>query len=423
MDTHFCPGSLRGTAAAPASKSEAHRRLICAGLTDGTTELTRFTDSGDLLATARCLAALGARVERAGDTVRITGKAEKPALLPMYDCGESGSTLRFFVPIALVLTHGGIFRMGGRLGKRPMDVYKDLLVPGGVTWAMREGVDGTAELRVTGSMMPGHYELPGNVSSQFVSGLLFALPLLESASVLTVIPPVESASYIRMTLLALAESGIRIEEEAEGRWRIPGRQQYVARSGALHGDWSQAAVLLTAGAINGDVSVTGLNDKDGQGDRAILDCLKALGAKVTATKTKVRVQAAPLKGVHLDMRDMPDIAPIVALACAAAEGDSLLTGCGRLRLKESDRFASTIQILQHLGVDITAEDDSLHIRGGHPLKGNTVVDGMHDHRMIMLASAAALIADGPVTVTGTEALAKSWPDYLEVYRSLGGQAK
>ena len=423
MDTHFCPGSLRGTAAAPASKSEAHRRLICAGLTDGTTELTRFTDSGDLLATARCLAALGARVERTGDTVRITGKAEKPALLPMYDCGESGSTLRFFVPIALVLTHGGIFRMGGRLGKRPMDVYKDLLVPGGVTWAMREGVDGTAELRVTGSMMPGHYELPGNVSSQFVSGLLFALPLLESASVLTVIPPVESASYIRMTLLALAESGIRIEEEAEGRWRIPGQQQYKAQNGALHGDWTQAAVLLTAGAINGDVTVTGLSNRDGQGDKAIQSYLKALGASVEAKENKVRAKVSPLKGAKLDMHDTPDIAPIVALACACAEGESLLTGCGRLRLKESDRLAATVDILRSLGADITAECDSMRIRGGQPLHGNITLDGMRDHRMIMLASAAALVADGPVTVTGTEALSKSWPDYLDVYRSLGGKAE
>ena len=155
MDTRFCPGSLQGTAAAPASKSEAHRRLICAGLTEGVTELTRFTDSEDLLATARCLAALGARVEREGETIRVTGKAEKPALLPMYDCGESASTLRFFVPIALVLTHGGVFRMRGRLGKRPMDVYRDLLVPGGVTWSMREGADGVFFLYIFDMLMVG----------------------------------------------------------------------------------------------------------------------------------------------------------------------------------------------------------------------------------------------------------------------------
>ena len=421
MDTRFCPASLRGAAAAPASKSEAHRHLICAGLTEGVTELTRFTDSEDLLATARCLAALGARVERGGETVRVTGKAEKPALLPLYDCGESASTLRFFVPIALVLTHGGVFRMRGRLGKRPMDVYRDLLVPNGVTWTMREGADGTAELRVAGSMTPGHYELPGNVSSQFVSGLLFALPLLDRPSVLTVIPPVESASYIRMTLQALAESGIRVEEEAEGRWRIPGNQQYRAQSGALHGDWSQAAVLLTAGAINGDVTVTGLSDRDGQGDKAIVDCLRALGADLEISENRVHAKAAPLKAVQLDMHNTPDIAPIVALACACAEGESLLTGCGRLRLKECDRLASTAEILRALGADIAVESDSLRIRGGHPLHGGLTLDGMHDHRMIMLTSVAALVTDGPITVTGTEALAKSWPDYLEVYQSLGGR--
>ena len=423
MNTVFGPGVLRGTAAAPSSKSEAHRRLICAALTHGTTSFTGLTGSEDVTATIRCIEAMGARTEQRGDELLVTGGAKKPELLPLYDCGESGSTLRFFVPIALAVTGGGIFRMRGRLGSRPMDVYRDLFVPKGVTWAMREGVDGTAELRVVGRLEPGFYELPGNVSSQFVSGLLFALPLLDRPSTLTVTPPVESVSYIGMTVRALRSSGVTLEDAGEASWRIPGRQSYQAVGGALHGDWSQTAVLLAGGALGGDVTVTGLSDDDGQGDRAILDCLRALGANVEAKDGTVRCSGGQLRGVTLDMRDCPDIAPVVALLCAVAEGKSTLNGCGRLRLKESNRLEATARILRTLGASARVEWDCLRISGGASLKGNLEVDAVHDHRMVMLASLAALLADGPVTVKDTEALAKSWPGYLDTYRALGGVAE
>ncbi len=423
MNTVFAPAALSGTTAAPASKSEAHRRLICAGMADGTSEIAGFTASEDIEATMRCLGALGARVEVEGSTARVTGFAEKPALMPLFDCGESGSTLRFFVPIALTMTHGGIFRMRGRLGQRPMDVYRDLLVPKGVAWSMREGADGTAELRVSGGMTPGHYTLPGNVSSQFVSGLLFVLPLQEMESTLTVTPPVESTAYIDMTLRAIRLSDVRVEEMGEGKWRIPGRQRYQTRKVALHGDWSQAAVLLTAGAISGDVTVTGMSDDDGQGDRAIIDCLRKLGADIETGDGWVRCRKSELHGAELDMRNCPDIAPMVALACAVAEGESRLTGCRRLRLKESDRLETTGAMLRTMGAGVRAEWDTLRVRGGRQLRGNLTVDARHDHRMVMLASIAALAADGPVTVADTDALAKSWPDYLDTYRALGGQAE
>ena len=214
MDMTFFPAPLKGTITAPASKSEAHRRMICAGLTVGVTTLSGFMDSADMAATARCLKALGARMVRDEDSLTITGQAKKITKLPVLDCGESGSTLRFFVPIALAMCGAGVFRMHGRLGQRPMDVYRDLFVPRGVRWRMGVGCDGAAELTVKGELEAGHYVLPGNVSSQFVSGLMFALPLLEEDSTLTVQPPVESAGYIRMTLEALTQSGIVLEEIA-----------------------------------------------------------------------------------------------------------------------------------------------------------------------------------------------------------------
>ena len=423
MEMTFFPAPLKGTVAAPASKSEAHRRMICAGLTRGATTLTGFMDSADMAATARCLKALGAALCREGDSLTITGYAKKNCKLPVLDCGESGSTLRFFVPIALAMVGGGVFRMHGRLGQRPMDVYRDLFVPRGVRWRMGVGCDGAAELTVKGVLEAGHYVMPGNVSSQFVSGLMFALPLLAEDSTLTVQPPVESAGYINMTVEALTQSGVVLEELAPFSWRIAGNQHYQAEDGRLAGDYSQAAVLCCAGALGHDVTVTHLAPVTTQGDRAVLKHLEALGAKVQEDATGVTVTADKLTGTTLDMADCPDIAPILALTCQLAAGESRLTGCGRLRLKECDRLAATVEMLNLLGGQARAEDDTIVITGVDKLCGGVTLPDYNDHRMVMLGMIAASVAEAPVTVTGVEALNKSWPEFINVYKNLGGIAE
>ncbi len=423
MDMTFLPARLLGTAAAPASKSEAHRRMICAGLTRGVTTLTGFMESADMAATARCLKALGAAVAQADDALTVEGYAKNHCKLPVLDCGESGSTLRFFVPIALAMAKGGVFRMHGRLGHRPMDVYRDLFVPRGVRWRMGVGCDGAAELTVKGELEAGHYVLPGNVSSQFVSGLMFALPLLEDDSTLTVQPPVESASYIHMTVEALTQSGVRLEEIAPYSWRIAGNQQYQAHSGRLSGDYSQAAVLCCAGALGHDVTVTGLAPETTQGDRAVLQHLAALGAKVAEDESGVKVTADKLIGTTLNMADCPDIAPILALVCQLSEGESRLTGCARLRLKECDRLAATVEVLNLLGGNAKAEGDTIVIQGVQKLRGGVTLPDYNDHRMVMLGAVAASIAAEPVVVSGVQALEKSWPEFINVYKQLGGKAE
>ena len=423
MDMTFFPAPLKGTIAAPASKSEAHRRMICAGLTKGTTTLAGFMDSDDLAATARCLKALGAQVEQTGDVLTITGQRKKITRQPVLDCGESGSTLRFFVPIALAMAKGGVFRMHGRLGQRPMDVYQDLFVPRGVRWRMGVGCDGAAELTVRGELEAGHYVLPGNVSSQFVSGLLFALSLLGEDSTLTVQPPVESAGYIRMTVEALQQSGIKMEETAPYSWRIPGNQTYQAQDCHLSGDYSQAAVLLCAGALGHDVTVTHLARETTQGDRAVLQHLAALGATVMEDDTGVTITADALHGAMLDLSGCPDIAPMLALVCQLAEGESRLTGCGRLRLKECDRLAATVEILNLMGGHAKAEGDTIVIRGVKTLRGGVKLPDFKDHRMVMLGMIAASVAEEPVAVSGVEALNKSWPEFVSVFENLGGKAE
>ena len=423
MDMTFISAPLKGVVAAPASKSEAHRRMICAGLTKGATSLKGFMESADMAATANCLRALGAKIEQTDDVLTITGQAKKISKLPVMDCGESGSTLRFFVPIALAVTGGDVFRMHGRLGQRPMDVYRDLFVPRGVRWRMGVGCDGAAELTVRGSLEAGHYVMPGNVSSQFVSGLLFALPLLAEDSTLTVEPPVESADYIRMTVEALQQSGIQLEELAPFSWRIAGNQTYQSQDGRLSGDYSQAAVLLCAGALGHDVAVTGLAQETTQGDRAVLKHLAALGVKVQEDTSGITVTVDGLRGTALDMANCPDIAPILALVCQLAEGESRLTGCGRLRLKECDRLAATVESLNMLGGRAKAEGDTIVIQGVKALKGGVKLPDYKDHRMVMLAMIAASVAEEPVTVAGVEALNKSWPEFVNVYQNLGGKAE
>lgn len=423
MDLTFYPSRLTGSVAAPASKSEAHRRMICAGLSSGEVILDGYMDSADMAATQRCLAALGTEMTRSGDRLTLRGRMRRPDLMPLLDCGESGSTLRFFVPLAMTLAGGGVFRMHGRLGSRPMDVYRDLFVPHGAQWHMSTGADGAAELIVSGRLEPGRYELPGNVSSQFVSGLLFALPLLQGDSVLTVLPLVESAGYIRMTLQALTDSGIRLEETAPFQWRIPGCQRYQAPSGRLHGDYTQAGALLCAGALGHDITVTGLSPDSIQGDRAVLEHLRTLGANIEETDAGISVRGGELRGATLDMHDCPDIAPALALVCQLAKGESRLIRCGRLRLKECDRLATTVGILRQLGGNARVEGDDIVLNGVEHLRGQVTVDTCADHRMVMLASIGASVADGPVVVRDVEALNKSWPEYLNVYRSLGGRAE
>ena len=421
MPVTLFPTHLGGSIAAPASKSEAHRRMICAGLSGCETMLDGFMESEDMAATRRCLKALGAEMTINGEKLTIRGASCRVFGTPAMDCGESGSTLRFFVPIAMARANGGVFQMRGRLSQRPMDVYRDLFVPQGASWRMGVGADGVAELHVLGRLACGNYELPGNVSSQFVSGLLFALPLLERESTLTVLPPVESAGYIAMTLEALRDSGITVEEIAPFSWRIPGNQQYKPQSGRISADYSQAAVLLCAAALGHDITVTGLCANTTQGDRIVLDHLRTMGAVVTETEQGITVDGSARHGATLDMRSCPDIAPILALCCQLTEGESRLTGCGRLRLKESDRLQATVDILNALGGNARIDGDDIVIMGVKQLKGGVTVDTVKDHRMVMLASIAALHADAPVTLNEIDSIRKSWPEYFAAYQALGGR--
>ena len=389
MDIRIEPSRLTGSVRAISSKSDAHRLLICAALADRETVIERVDWSEDIGATARCLAALGAQVERAGDALRIT-PIETPERSPVLDCGESGSTLRFLLPVAAAL-HGGRFVGRGRLPDRPQEILLRLLAEHGAA-----ADAGRLPLTLSGGLRGGRFTLPGNVSSQYVSGLLFALPLLPEGGEIFLSTPLQSAGYVEMTLRSLKRFGVRVERTASG-YLVPGGQKYRS-PGELspEGDWSNAAFFLAAG-----VEVTGLDRESAQGDRAVERLLPALGG-----------------GAVVDLEQIPDLLPILAVAAARAQGVTRFVGGGRLRIKESDRIESTAALLRALGVEVETLPDGLTVHGGSFAGG--LVDGANDHRIVMAAAIAAVTAKGAVTIRGAEAVAKSYPRFFEDLKSLGG---
>ena len=413
MNITLPAGELCGTVAIPASKSQAHRLLICAAL--GKTPVKLHCDglSKDITATARCLQALGAEVALENDnTIHLTPSAvQSPAALP---CGESGSTLRFLLPVAAALGVEATFWMEGRLPQRPLAPLDSEMERHGVTFT-REG----DTLTITGQLSAGDYTLPGNVSSQYISGLLMALPMLHGDSTLTVTGKVESAAYIAMTEDALRLAGIDFEKEG-WTYRIPGGQVCaLPRELHVEGDWSNAAFFLCAGALSKDgVTVTGLNMASSQGDRAVVDILRQFGARVAESESSVTVTAAPLHGITIDAKAIPDLVPVLSVTAACAAGETRIVNAGRLRLKESDRIATTAALLRALGGSVEEHPDGLTIRGAALTDGT--VDAANDHRIAMSAAIAAIRC--AVTVEGIECVRKSYPRFWEDYTALKGEA-
>lgn len=404
MDIQITPRHLSGTVTPPPSKSMAHRLLIAAALGSGISTVRGVAMSQDVEATLRCLTALGGHWrETTPGTLEITGiggrRSTPGTALPHLDCGESGSTLRFFLPIALAVAGGGVFTGQGRLMARPQGPYLDLFREKGI---FCEQTDGT--LTVRGTLEPGEYHLPGNVSSQFFTGLLFALPLLDGPSTIVPTTAVESWDYILMTLDALTGAGVTAAEPhtpGEAFRVCPSAYQPFDRT--VEADWSQAAFWYAAIALGSQLELTGLNAFSVQGDMAVVPHFLRL------TQPGDR---------EIDVSGIPDLLPPLAVMAAVRSGTTRFVNAARLRMKESDRLETTAALLTTLGVSAQAGPDFLTVQGG-AITGGTV-DGANDHRIVMAAAIAATASSSPVTIRGAEAVKKSYPDFWEVYQSLGG---
>lgn len=415
MNVKLSPSALSGTVSAISSKSDAHRILIAAALADAPTEVQCNVLSADIRATADCLCALGTHIEFTGGKILVNPIRETKDFSSL-DCNESGSTLRFLLPLVSALGVNGEFTGRGRLPERPVTELRQAMEARGVTFSS----NGVFPIRTSGKLQAGKYILKGNVSSQYVTGLLFALPLLDGDSEIELLPPVESKAYIQMTLSTLRQFGISAEQ-SENRFYIKGKQAYRSpKSVTVDGDWSNAAFFLTAGALRAPVTVTGLFADSIQGDKAVLDVLLKMGAKVAWQGNAVTVSPAPLHGVTVDVSNIPDLVPILSVAAANADGVTEFQNAGRLRIKECDRLSAIAELLGTLGIRTEETADTLRVYGGTVQGGE--VQGFNDHRMVMSAAVAATAAQGAVTVCGAQAIRKSYPHFFEDFKLLGGKA-
>lgn len=402
MKVKIKKGKARGWVEAPPSKSMAHRLLICAGLADGVSEIEGVAESQDVLATIDCLSALGAVCERkqgANQVLTVTGAGKE-----LWDCGEkrilncreSGSTLRFFVPLCLISGGKAELRGRGRLMERPMEVYNELCSDRGLEFIQEKD-----SLTVKGPLKAGKFKVAGNISSQFISGLLFALPLLEGESRLEIMPPVESKAYIEMTLSALKTFGISFERPDENTILIEGGQRYRPQRAKVEGDYSNAAFFQALNMLGGTVEVGNLDADSLQGDKVCQAMLERLGA------------GRP----ELDISDCPDLGPILFAAAAATGRGAVFTGTKRLKIKESDRGEVMAQVLDKFGVEVITEENRIEIGSGGIKAPTEALYGYNDHRIVM--SEAVLLSMTGGIIEGGEAVSKSFPDFFEKLGSLG----
>lgn len=411
---------ISGSAAAPPSKSYTHRAIICAALAEGTSTITNPLLSDDAEATLGACSALGAEIlEKSPERIVIRG-GKIGGMDATIDCRESGSTLRFMMPIAALSGNEITFTGKPGLAKRPVSDLLEALTQLGVR-SEYVNKNNLLPVRIFGSktLKGGKIAIRGDVSSQFVSGLLFALPLAEGDSEVSLLGEVVSKDYIAITLDALEKFGVKVGHSADfSSFRIAGNQKYLAREYPVEGDYSSAAFLLAAGALAGKVTVTNLDAGSKQGDMRIVGILEDMGANIKRDGNSVSVEKSDLTAAKMDARDIPDLVPILSVLATQAQGTTIIGNVGRLRIKESDRLEGILDIVRALGGKAEAKVDSLAITGKARLRG-TEVETLADHRLVMAASVAGLVAEGETTVRDPVAIKKSYPAFFDDFRGVG----
>lgn len=417
-DLEIRPSRLKGSVTVPPSKSLAHRAIICAALAEGQSTVRNIQFSDDIRATIDGMRAFGAEITEKEDVLTIQGvglnaghskgqaaSSTEEEKVRVIDCNESGSTLRFLVPVATLFNGRTRFTGRGKLGKRPLTPYEDLFKNQGLDYDVLD--TDKLDLLIKGSLSPDTVSLRGDISSQFITGLLMTLPFLQGDSQINVTTPLESKGYIDLTLAVFEAFGLDIKVQDDGQtFIIPGQQSLQSTDYTVEGDYSQAAFFLSANQLGNDLQLSGLNEKSLQGDKAILTILDKL------EKESDRV---------IDGSQFPDIIPIAALAAALSKGQTRFENLERLRIKESDRLAATHAELEALGADIHIDEDALVIKGVGYLKGGVTVWSHKDHRMAMMLGIASTRCDEPIIIKDTDCVAKSYPSFWEEFKTLGGQ--
>lgn len=407
MDVKITPSQLQGTLSIPSSKSMAHRALICASLANGKSTITGVTSSKDIEATISCMRALGAEIQVLEDKIIVEGHRSLPQDI-VCDCHESGSTIRFLIPVASLTNRPVTFIGQGRLMQRPMSIYEDIFK----NQELKYTQDDTG-IHIQGSIQAQEYELPGNVSSQFISGLLFSLPLLKEDSVLHIQEPYESRSYVNLTLQMLSKFGITILEEGN-TYRIPGNQCYRCQDIHVEGDYSQMAFFATLASLQGKLDIANMDPDSKQGDKVILEILKQGGALVEYHDGLYSIQKNQRIAQTIDLQDCPDLGPILFVWASYTPGITHFVNAQRLRIKESDRIEAMETELRKWGVDFSSTFDTVTIRGKEKYDTpNVHIDAHNDHRIVMAMTVFALCAQVPCVIHDAQAITKSYPGFFD----------
>ena len=414
MKIKIYPSKCSGEIKIPSSKSMGHRAIICASLANGKSIISNLDYSDDILATIDGMRKLGANIQCEKDRLIIEGIENFDSLKDkIIDCNESGSTLRFFIPIFSLTGDKISFTGRNRLLKRPQKIYEEIFKEQNLYYFQDED-----KIEIKGKLKAKEYFIDGNISSQFISGLLFTLPLLEENSIININPPFESASYIDLTMEVLKEFGITINKVTPLKFEIQGGQKYIAKDYKVEGDFSQLAFFAVLGALNNDLKCIGVKHNSKQGDKAIIDILKKSGVKIEEIEEGYLIHKGKIKDCEIDLGDCPDLGPILNVLAMYGEGEFKIFNAGRLRLKESDRISAMEEELKKLGVEIKTTEDEIKILGKKNYLGDIEVFGHKDHRIVMSLAIAGTMLDKPIIIDGAEAVEKSYPKFFQDLESL-----
>jgi len=411
------PSKLKGSVAVPSSKSISHRAVICAGLAEGTSVIDNINYSQDINATCDAMKKLGSNMVKEKNSLKVSGARLLDVKSNEIDCMESGSTLRFMIPIAALTGKKVVFTGEGELAERPLGPYYEIFDHQNVSYKNSEG---KLPLIVDGRIKPGKYKVNGNISSQFISGLLFALPLLEGDSKIEVTSNLESKPYVDLTIDTLKDFSVHVENREYKEFIVKGNQKFKARDLSIESDFSQAAFWLAAGTLGADVECTGMNAKSLQGDKAIIEVIEEMGGCVSIDQDTVKALPSDTKGIIFDAENCPDLVPVIAVLGSLSEGTTEIINAKRLRIKECDRLKAMCREMRKIGADIEERTDGLMIRGKKVLKGGAV-NSWGDHRIAMALAVASIKCEEPVIIRDALCVRKSYPDFWSHFKMLGGE--
>ena len=418
MDVIITPNKLSGSVVIPPSKSLSHRAIIAASLAKGKSKISNVMYSNDIKATINAMRACGAKIEEYKDYLIIEGSdvIRKESII---DANESGSTIRFMIPIALVSNEEITFVGKNHLVKRPLDTFLEIFDKQGIKYERGEDY---LPLKVNGGLKSGEFTVRGDISSQFITGLLYALPLLDGDSVIHISTEMESKGYIDLTIDILKMFGIEIENRNYQEYYIKGNQKYKSCDYTIEGDYSQSALFLVANALGADIKLLAMEEKSHQGDKKIINDMNDFGFSTKFINNELVIDKKNPHSAIIDFSQSPDLGPALTVLASLVPGKSEFINAGRLRIKECDRITCMKEEINKLGGNVEELPDGMIINGVNKLQGG-VVDSHNDHRVAMSLAMATLKMDGELKILNASSVSKSFPNFWEVFENLGGKVR